>query len=351
MHRVLLLIVALVFSACSRNTPAKETAPTAGQPVTPAAAPASQTSAQAPPAAPKPMPAQLPEILARVNGETVTKAEFESAVRNVEARAGGPIPPEQRDGVLRDLLNQIVGLKLLSQEAKARNLAIPDAEVDARIGEIQKQFPSEAVFKQMLQQRQLTVEKLRADARQDLAVSKLIENAIADKIGVTPEQVTKFHQENPDRFNQPERVRASHILIAFPQNADAAAKTQARAKAEQVLKDVKGGKDFAALAKQNSQDPGSAANGGDLGYFQQGQMVGPFNDVAFKLAPGATSDLVETQFGYHIIRVVEKQPARAVPLDEVRGEVVQFLQNQNRQQQTEVFVNSLKAKGKVEILV
>lgn len=349
MYRVLPLVVVIV-SSCSRSSPAKEATGAAAQPQAQITG-AGQASSQAPAEVPKPMPAQLPEILARVNGETVTKTELESAIRNVEAQAGGQIPPEQRDSVLRGLLNQLVGLKLLGQEAKARNVVIPDPEVDARLGEIQKQFPSADAFEQTLRQRRLTIEELRADARQDLAVSKLIENAIADKIGVTPEQVTDFHQKNPDRFKQPDRVRASHILIAFPQSAEAPAKAQARAKAEQVLKDVKAGKDFAALAKQHSTDPGSAAKGGDLGYFQQGQMVGPFNDVAFTLAPGATSDLVETQFGYHIIRVIEKQRARAVPLDEVRAEVVQFLQDQNRQQQTEAFVNTLKSKGKVEILI
>jgi parvulin-like peptidyl-prolyl isomerase len=118
-----------------------------------------------------------------------------------------------------------------------------------------------------------------------------------------------------------------------------------------VLKDAKGGKDFAALAKEHSQDPGSAVNGGDLGFFQQGQMVGPFNDAAFSLAPGTISELVETNFGYHIIKVAEKQPGRVVPLEEVRAEVEQYLQNMNREQQTDAFVESLKAKGKVEIFI
>jgi peptidyl-prolyl cis-trans isomerase C len=114
---------------------------------------------------------------------------------------------------------------------------------------------------------------------------------------------------------------------------------------------VKAGKDFAALAKQHSQDPGSAQNGGDLGFFQPGQMVGPFNDVAFKLAPGSVSELVETQFGFHIIKVAEKQTARTVPLEEIRPQLEQYLERMNREQQTDAFVNGLKAKGKVEILI
>jgi peptidyl-prolyl cis-trans isomerase C len=184
-----------------------------------------------------------------------------------------------------------------------------------------------------------------------MAVAKMISEEVEAKAVVRPEQVTDFYEKNPDQFKEPERVRASHILIAFPENADDAAKAAARTKAEQVLQDVKGGKDFAALAKEHSQDPGSAVNGGDLGFFQQGQMVGAFNDAAFSLAPGATSDLVETNFGYHIIRVAEKQPGRTVPLDEVRPQVEQYLQNVNREEQTDAFVASLRSKGEVEVFI
>ena len=337
MLRVAPLLVVLTVAACSK-TPASAQEPAAN------AAPQAEAPA-------KPVPAQLPEVLARVNGESVTRQEFQEFVQNLEGRAGAPVPAEQRDQVYRRVLDQIVGYKLLQQEAKARNVAVPDAELDARLGEIKKQFPSEDVFMQTLIERKMTLEQVRTDAREDMAIGKLIEAEIAARVAVKAEQVQEFYDKNPDQFKQPERVKASHILISVPQNADAAAKTQARAKAEQVLKDVKAGKDFAALAKEHSQDPGSAVNGGDLGFFQQGQMVGPFNDVAFSLAPGATSDLVETQFGFHIIRVAEKQTARPIPLDEVRPQVEQYLQNRNREEQTEAFVKSLRSKGKVEILI
>jgi peptidyl-prolyl cis-trans isomerase C len=309
-------------------------------------------AAQSTPAEPaKPVPAQLPDVLARVNGEAVSRAEFERAVQALESRAGGPVPAEQRDQVLRGVLDQIVGYKLLLQESRTRKVTVPDAEVEGRLSEIRQQFPSEAAFTEMLAERKLTIDQIRTDARQDMAISMLIEQEIASKVAVTPEQVADFYAKNPDQFQQGESVRASHILIGVTRDADAAARTQARTKAEGVLKDVKSGKDFAALAKEHSSDPGSAANGGDLGFFQQGQMVGPFNDAAFSLAPGAVSGLVETDFGFHIIKVAEKQPARPVPLEDVRPQVEQYLGQTNRQQQTDAFVNGLKAKGKIEILI
>jgi len=347
--RTLTLLAVVALCACSK-TPAAATEASA-------AAPSPQSSTTPPAAAllgqepAKPVPAQLPDVLARVNGEAVNKTEFDRAVSALEARNGGPVPAQQRDRVLRQVLDQIVDYKLLIQEGRARKIEATDAEVDARMKEIQTQFPTEDAFKQMLTARKTTLEQVRSDIRQDITVQKLIENAIADKVAVKPEQVTDFYSKNPDQFKQPERVRASHILIMVPKGSDDAAKTAARTKAADILKDVKAGKDFAALAKQHSQDPGSAPKGGDLGFFQQGQMVGPFNDVAFKLTPGQVSDLVETEFGFHIIKVAEKQAARTVPLDEVRPQLEQYLERTNREQQTDAFVNGLKTKGKIEILI
>jgi peptidyl-prolyl cis-trans isomerase C len=356
LKRTLTLLALVALCACSKTPGGATTANAA----TPSAAQAGgqQPGVTAPPAGAvlgpepaKPVPAQLPDVLARVNGETVNKAEFDRAIAALEARNGGPVPAQQRDRILREVLDQIVSYKLLIQESRAQKVTVEDSEVDARIKEIQGQFPNEDAFKQMLTSRKTTIEQVRGDVRQDITVQKLIASAIADKVAVKPEQVTDFYAKNPDQFKQPERVRASHILITVPKGADAAAKAAARTKAADILKDVKAGKDFAALAKQHSQDPGSAQNGGDLGFFQQGQMVGPFNDVAFKLTPGQVSDLVETEFGFHIIKVAEKQTARAVPLDEVRPQLEQYLERMNREQQTDAFVNGLKTKGKVEILI
>jgi peptidyl-prolyl cis-trans isomerase C len=334
-----ILILILVVAGCK-----KDAAPAAGTAEPPAGA---QTGAAAEPV--KALPEKLPDVLATVNGEDVTRKELEDYVRNLEGQAGSPIPTDQRDRIYRGVLDQLVGYKLLVQEARARKVVV--ADVNARIAEVKKQFPSEDLFMQTLIDRKMTLDQIKADARRDLSIARLIEAEISQRVALKPGQAEDFYKNNPDRFTEPERVRASHILIATAENADLAAKTQAKAKAEQILKDLKAGKDFATLARQHSQDPGSAVNGGDLGFFPQGQMVGPFNDAAFSLKPGATSDVVETQFGYHIIRVAEKQPGRTVPLEEVRPRLEEFLKHQNRESETESFVKALRARGKVEILV
>lgn len=357
MVRVLSLIAVLCLSACSKGTPTPAGAAVAPRPAatTATAKLAAQTTAasastQDAPAV-KPVPPQLPDVVARVNGETITKGDFEKAVKNIESRAGGPVPADQRDRIYRGLLDQLIGYKLLQQETKARKVVVADADVDARIADIQKQFPNEDAFKQALQQQNVTLDQLKSDARQDMAVDKLLTDAVASKVTVKPEDVQAFYQANQDHFKQGERVRASHILIQVPKDADAATKAQARAKAEDLLKQVKAGKDFAELAKANSQDPGSAPKGGDLGYFEQGEMVGPFNDAAFALKPGQVSDVVETPFGFHIIKVVDKQPGGVVPFEQAKTQIEQYLEQQNRQKETQAFVDGLRTKGKVEIYI
>ena len=347
MIRVLPLCVVLAFCACSRSTPAAASAEgTASQ----GAAAAVTTAAQQPETL-KPVPAELPAVVARVNGEAIDKADFERAIRELEGRAGGPVPPDQRDRIFRGVLDQLIGYRLLAQESAARKIVVPDADIEARIAEIRKQFPTQEAFTQTLEQRQMTLQGLRDDAREGMRIDRMLEAEMAGKVTVTPAQLDDFYKKNPDQFKAPERVRASHVLIRFPDKADAAAKAQAKARAEEILKALKAGNDFADIAKTNSQDPGSAVNGGDLGFFERGQMVGPFDQAAFTLPPGQISDLVETTFGYHIIKVAEKQAGRTIPLDEVRPRLQQFLENQNREQQTDAFVDSLRAKGKVEILI
>lgn len=333
-----------MLAACSRSAPA---AASSESPVTP---PPQASPTAAPVAAAQAVPALLPDIVARVNGEAVSKGDLDMAIGELEARAGQPMPADQRDRIVRRVLDQLIGYRLLRQESIARKVAVPEAEIEARIAALRAQFPSEEAFTQTLELRKLTLATLRKDAREGIQIDTMLRTELG-ATGVTAEQVTEFYEKNPSEFQQGERVRASHILIGVPQDADPAVKEQARARAADVLKEVKAGKDFAALAKQYSNDPGSAPNGGDLGYFERGQMVGPFEQTAFSLAPAQTSDLVESPFGFHIIRVADKQASRTIPIADVRAQIQQFLEGRSREQQTGAFVESLKAKGKVDIYI
>ena len=337
-QRILVPALLLFCSAAAcRKNPAEQSAS--------AQTPAAKAEAPAPP---KPMPAQLPDVLARVNGQPVTKVDFDRLIKNMEAGRGA-IPAERRDEVLRGALDQLITYSVLKQEAVSRKFAVSDADVDAQVATMQKQFPTQAEFDKALSARNTTVEQLKADARIDMAINKMMEAEVANAVAATDTDAKDFYDKNPDKFTQPESVRASHILL-LTKDADEAGKKAARTKIDALLKRAKAGEDFAALAKENSQD-GSASQGGDLGFFPRGRMVPEFDQAVFALKPGEISEVVGTQFGYHIIKLTEKKEGSTVPFDQVKPQVVEYLSNQKKQQRVDSFIDDAKKRAKIEVLV
>jgi peptidyl-prolyl cis-trans isomerase C len=337
----IVLLPLLTTSACTR--PAAEATGTAGS----ATGPAAQQPAA--PEPPKPMPAQLPDVLARVNGEDVRKADLDLMVRNIEL-GDGPIPAERRDEVLRGALDQLITYTLLKQETKNRSLSVTDAEVDARMQAMRSQFPDEGTFNKALADRGMTVERLRSDARDDLSINKMMEAEVQAAGPATDAEAQAFYEQNPDKFQRGESVRASHILLLAGQDADEATRNKARTQIDDLCKRAKAGEDFAKLAREHSQD-GSAANGGDLDFFTRGRMVPEFENAAFALQPGQVSDVVTTQYGFHVIKVTDRKPASTVPLAEVNDRVKQFLTEQKKRERADAFIAGLKEKSRIEVLV
>lgn len=295
------------------------------------------------------MPAQLPDVLARVNGEAVSKADFDRLIKNLELRQ--PVPAERRDEVYRRALDQLVTYTVLSQETRARKIDVTDAEVESGIQQMRAQFQNnDDAFKKALDARGMTLEKLKSDTRIDISINKMVEAEVAAAAPPSETAVREFYDKNPDKFKQEEAVRASHILFRVEENADAATKKKAMDEAQNVLKQARAGADFAELAKKHSAD-GSAQQGGDLNFFTRGQMVGPFDQAAFALKPGEISDVVTTQFGYHIIKVTDRRPASTVPYEQVSERIKEYLIDQQKQQKADAFIQSLKQKAKIEVLV
>lgn len=342
------LVGALSMIAC-RKAPAASAQSATPTATTGQAATGAPSGAPAHPPA-KPVPAQLPDVVARVNGEDVKKAEFERMIKTIEARAGQQIPAERRDELLRGALDQLVVYKLLSQESRNRGIKVDNTEIDTKVEGLRKQFPNPEAFNKALAERGMTLEGLKHDALVDLSVTKLMEAEVANEPAPTDQDAKDFYEKNPDRFKQGEKVRASHILVKVDQKATPAVKQKARTEIDAVLKQAKSGADFAKLAQEHSQD-GSAAQGGDLNYFTREQMVPEFSKVAFELKPGQVSDVVETQFGYHIIKVTDHQAASTVPFEQVNARIKQYLGEQKKAQHADTFIAGLKKKSKIEVLI
>jgi parvulin-like peptidyl-prolyl isomerase len=173
---------------------------------------------------------------------------------------------------------------------------------------------------------------------------------------VTPGSVSAadlrtYYDTHPNEFVTSEQLRASHILIGVPQDANLAVRNAQRARAQEILEKARKGADFAMLARQNSEDQGSARNGGELPPFGRGRMVKPFEDAAFALAPGALSDLVETPYGFHIIKLHERLPSRKLSFEEVAPSLKEYLLQQKRLELVKKLVDELRSKAKIEILI
>jgi peptidyl-prolyl cis-trans isomerase C len=197
----------------------------------------------------------------------------------------------------------------------------------------------------------LKLEDFQKELRRNMGYFKLFEDKWTGKTDVTDQDAKAHYDKNPGEFKNPEMVRASHILIqpnTQPPGVDPnQAKAQAKAKAEDLLSKIRGGEDFAELAKAHSSCP-SAANGGDLDYFKRGEMDAPFEKVAFELVPGQVSGVVETQFGFHIIKVVDHKAARTLPFEEAKAGIVEKLTAEKKTQIIRDYVESLKAKAQIQ---
>jgi peptidyl-prolyl cis-trans isomerase D len=171
-------------------------------------------------------------------------------------------------------------------------------------------------------------------------------NLPGGKPQISDADVQAYYNAHQDQYQVKEQVKVRHILIAVPAGADAKTDAVAKAKAEDILKQIKAGGNFAELAEKNSDDPGSKTQGGELGWLDRGKTVPEFDKVAFTLAPGQTSDLVKTQFGYHILQVEEKKTAHLRPISEVKAEIVPLLEQQRAGAAEQTFASSLAADAK-----
>jgi peptidyl-prolyl cis-trans isomerase C len=364
----LALLVVGVFG-CSRSSQGEEGQ--AGQPATAgssAQAPGApgQTSATpgaaqpgtpspASPADAKPVkPEELPAVVARINGQEIKKEELldrAQKLRSQFARAGAAEAPLNTQ-FYREVLNALVAEALLQQEAKKEGITVTDAEVDQQIAALRSRFPDAEQFKQALASQGLSEDRLRAEMHKEGAVQKLVAAKVFSAVNVTDAEAKAFYDKNQDKMKQPPQVHLRHILIRVDPKATDADKQKARAKAEDLLKRAQGGEDFAKLASENSEDPGSKARGGDLSWIPPGRTDPPFDKAAFALTrPNELSPVVETQFGYHVIQLVERKEASTVPFEQAKARIADFLKQRQVQEKLQAHVEELKTKGKVETFI
>ncbi|MEO6738730.1 MAG: peptidylprolyl isomerase [Chthoniobacteraceae bacterium] len=293
------------------------------------------------------------EIAATVNGEAITNAELEQAFeraaksRNMSVDA---VPPEQRAGVMRMILDDMINERLVTKAAS--KVKVEPAAVDAEFEKIREARKATVEdVKKELAGMGMTIESLKADIAKRMQQRQWVDDQIKGKAADPTESDSKeFYQKNPQHFEQPEQVRASHILFRLTPDASPEKVTEALKKAETAVTRAKK-EDFGKLAGELSEEPGAKERGGDLSFFpRKGAMVEPFAEAAFKLKKDEVSaEPVRSEFGYHVIKVTDRKEPSKQAFEEAKPQIVAFLSREKKRVAIDSMIAEMRQKAEVKL--
>ena len=314
----------------------------------------------------------------KINDKAITQAQYDKLIdQSISQSPFGKLGDLKgnKDGFLylmmeQRIVNQLIIQELLDQEADARGIKVTNKDVDEALKETMDQVGGRDQLMEALKTNGISVNDFKNDLRTQVKMRKLADAAGDSK--VTDKEVSDFYKKNPDKFKNPEKVRASHILIAanpYEIGEDIKSKSKKEisddelkakvdavmaeklAKAEKVAKEAQADKTkFAQLAKKYSEDPGSAKQGGDLGFFAKDQMVPEFAKVAFEAKPDTVSNVVKSQFGYHIIYVQDRHAAGVTPFEKAKSGIEDYLRTQKQVKALDDLTAAAKKKAKIEFM-
>lgn len=277
-----------------------------------------------------------PDSVALVNGDLIRRVDFEQELaRELAATELKERTPEQVEPFKRALLESVIERTLLLQAARELKVQVPPEELDRRMLRLSGDFPAEQ-FESTLAQNQVSLAELRERTRALLTVERLFTLHVYPRVAVTEAELREAYAAREAELTEPERVRMAQIVV---KELDEARRLQAQLKA---------GKRFQELARLYSLSP-DAKVGGDLGFFERGVMPPAFEEWAWKLAPGQMSDVVATDFGYHLFKVLQRRPARKRSLAEVRGELESRLLAERHAAAQAKYIQGLKEKAQVRV--
>jgi peptidyl-prolyl cis-trans isomerase SurA len=300
------------------------------------------------------------DVVARVDDTEITAPQLEKQFQSRVNGAEQPPAAEEIDDLKLQLLNQMINDQILLKMAGDAGLNATDAEIDVKFNEFKSQYTEEK-FNELLSQQKMTVEEIRSELRKSITIDKLVNKEITSKISVSEGEIKTFYDKNKDSFNLPESYHIAHILVtpvAEPQvtNAkgdDAKTPAEARAKAARLHAQIQAGGDFAALARDFSEDPASSPNGGDL-QFQPLQALEGLDPrlaqtVARMRAGETLPQVLETRFGFHVLRLLEKDAGGQKDLTDprVQAQVRQVIFNRKDQTLKNAFSEMARNKARV----
>jgi peptidyl-prolyl cis-trans isomerase C len=287
-------------------------------------------------------------VAVTVNGKDIAEADVDAKINAYMERMASQIPPGMTEQYKKQMRPQVVESmvmeQLLDEQIKKANINITDSDVNDKITEIISAQPGMTIesFKAMITSRGQSFDEVKEQIKKTIGYEKLIGN-----VEVNDAEAKAFYNENKEDFNKPEQVKASHILVKVDASATPEQKAAAKTKIDGLLKQAKAGGDFAALAKENSDDPGSKIRGGDLGFFDRNTMVKEFADAAFAMKVGDISGVVETQYGYHIIKVTDRQKSGLTPFEKAKADIIKSLQDKKKGELFKQLIEKIRVEAKI----
>jgi len=292
-------------------------------------------------------------IVAVVNYDIITLSELnrtlESFIKRIEksqdAKGNEEIIQEARKAALNGLINNM----LIEQQASKLSIVVDEEDVDKSLkGILDEKKLSLGQFKEMLSQRDATLEDYKEEMRRQIVKIRLIGKEIRSKIGVSKEEIGEYYGKHRGEYEGQEAVRVQQILIIAPEDAAEEKRSALKANAEKMLERLKRGEAFAQLAMEYSQGPAAQA-GGDLGFIEKGVMFPPVDKEAFRLKTDEISDVIASPVGFHIIKIADKRGEGVKPLKDVRDEIIDSIANKKAQKKFEEWIQEQRKKSLIEI--
>lgn len=304
------------------------------------------------PVKPNPLTTDPASVIVRVNGEDITRGEITQMMNMAMQQLAGRVQPQQMQQIqgqmYEQVKNDLIAKKLIDAAVATANIEIADEEISAAIQEIKGRIPEGQTLEAALTAQGTTMVELTENIKNDMATRKFLEAKTEGIAEATEVEAKEFYDTNPDRFKKPESVSASHILLKFDEGETDEGKAAKKAELEKIRADIIAETiTFVDSASTNSHCP-SKAQGGSLGTFGKGQMVPEFEMAAFTQEIDEVGDVIETQFGYHIIKVSERTEEGVVDYDESKEQIIGFLSGQKKQQAVEEFIKSLRDSATIE---
>jgi peptidyl-prolyl cis-trans isomerase C len=284
-------------------------------------------------------------------GGSVTQGELDEFAEQSGLDSSMSKDDPQYQAAMQQIIPQLVDIEIAKAYAQEQNITVSDKEVDQEISKIKEQVGEQArssgqdlsdqeAYEEALKQNNITEDQLREDIRENLPVQK-VQERVAGNAEPSDEEIQNFYEKNKEaQFTTPAQRCVRHILFNKDQEQ----------KAEEVEQQLVDGGDFAKLAKENSQDPGSAAKGGDLGCLGEGETVPEFEEAAFGAEQGEIVGPIQTEFGYHIIQVTDIKPQQTLPLQEVESQIRSKLTTEKQAEVFSKWVEDQKKKRDVKYL-